>query len=892
MPELAVALSPRGTRVQREGDAVRLGRKGSLKIFYNGFWNDYEADEWGRGPGSLIAHMRPGIEPVELRVYVLDWLKAHLGTGSGNGGAEDDAAIAAAERTRLARNAGICTQVLGEIAPAHNNPGGLNLTRRGLGGVAWPVSTVGYVTDDERPGEGALVGVITDESGKPAGIQLGYLDHEGRKVEVGGTTRRQFLLDRNATGLRFHVKPADMDEALPLLVCEGLENTLSLALAYPSAEVFGVPGIGRMRRLPPFKGRDVVVFRDGDSKDSSADRTLISGVDQLQLGGARVKVTVTPPGADANSVLQEGGIAAVRALVDSAEPARLSLRGVIRLCAAMPRLDYLQKRKEHAKAAGIPAGTLDQEVEGERARIRRRSEFGEDGEGGSADDGIYPDPVNDIAAVLDAAREEVARYVVADPVQLDMAVMWALHTHFVHHAVIKLPISPRLAITAPSPECGKTTLMEGVSELTARPEEVSSFSAAAFFRISDAERPTWAVDEIQGILNRRNNEELSQILLASHRRRWAWVPRVVPDEENPKKFVSKKFSSWGTFVCTLSGPMSYAMQSRCLVVTMRKARPGEVKDHLQDGHSPVLAECSRKFARWASDQLTLPDTVLPAELHNRTGDNWRPLFRVAAQVAGHWATKVEAAAMVAIGRPAPSHVLISFLTDSKPFVDEKANQSVRLDQFFTTTELVTALTALPEPTWDWNAAYRRGPINAYWLRDNLLSALAPPGTRKVKYPDGKTRNVLHPEQFTDPYSRYVERDNSSEQVFEPTDPIDEDFYTYTPSCDSSGTSGTTSENSSRNQQSSTVPDQSHESVTSSGTGGRGATGSEDTSVPHDDTHRAQSSVTGHNHSKSKDKTGAVPDVPDQMREGAIDKEISAAGPPTSQSGGEEIDELW
>jgi hypothetical protein len=102
-------------------------------------------------------------------------------------------------------------------------------------------------------------------------------DAAGQKVELGDTSRRVFIGNSIAEGLRFHVSPLDLDPAPPLLICEGLENALSLAVTYPKAEVLGLPGVGRMQRLPAFKGRDVVVFRDGDPPDARASKTLASG---------------------------------------------------------------------------------------------------------------------------------------------------------------------------------------------------------------------------------------------------------------------------------------------------------------------------------------------------------------------------------------------------------------------------------------------------------------------------------------------------------------------------------------------------------------------------------------------------------------------------------------
>jgi hypothetical protein len=327
-----------------------------------------------------------------------------------------------------------------------------------------------------------------------------------------------------------------------------------------------------------------------------------------------------------------------------------------------------------------------------------------------------------------------------------------LHTHVVHHPTIDIAISPRLLITAPAPECGKTTLLEAVGELSANPLEINSISAAAFFRLNDAEKPTLLIDEIQGMLGRKNNEELQAILLASHRRRSAKTVRV--EEQADRTRVAKQFDGWGTYAATLSGRMSYALESRCLKVKLRRAFAGEVHKHLQDGTSPALVDCRRKFARWVADQVGLPDVALPDVLANRTGDNWRPLLRLAAGAGGDWPDRIMAAAKAAMKVLVSRDVVIALLADVRTVIG--------LRDRILTVELVNQLLALENPSWDWSACYRGGAINPYWLRDTLADVLHPSGTREWKV-DGRTRNGYLASQFDDAYRRYLLRHNPDEQ---------------------------------------------------------------------------------------------------------------------------------
>jgi hypothetical protein len=853
MPEIACELSP-GTKVRRYGNGVRVGRKGSLNVDTEG-WYSFEADEGGSDPLSLMLFLRPDAEPVELRRFALEWLRTHPGMGSGG------------QRTELPDHSTLVRQILNDMVPIAGTLAEHNLKRRGIH-TDWPVSLAGFVRDDDHPGEGALVGVIVDAHGIPAGVQLGYLDVAGRKMEVGGTERRQFFLNREALGLRFHVSPLDIDPALPVFITEGLENALSLAMAYPMAEIIGLPGIGRMRRLPPFVDRDVVVFRDGDAPGAPASRSLLTGVDALLIGGAQVKVTNTPPDADANSILQEGGIDAIRAVVDGAVEAALSPKGIVEKLAGLKDLDYELSRKTHARTLGIRPSALDDMVTRARARRRGEAEEPED------DPDIHPESVDDIAAVLEVARAEVGQYIVADPTQLDMAVMWSLHSHFVHHASIDIAISPRLLIGAPAAGCGKTSLLEAVGELTAGGLELSSISPAAFFRLNDAQKPTLLIDEIQSLFGRRGgNPELEGLLNASHRRRSAKAIRI--EEQANKKLVATKFDAWCTFAATINGKLSPAMESRCLKVVMRRAFPGEVRKHLTDGTSEVLVDCRRKFARWAQDQIALPNVVLPIELHNRAGDNWKPLLKISQLAGGEWQARIEVAALAAVKAGTTPDDITPLLSDIREVMGERERIS--------TAELITLLRDKPDPAGDWNACYRGGPLNAYALRERLRDVLIPPGSQRWKV-GTRTVHGYSAEQFADACRRYLpQRPEASE-----SGPAAENFCAEGGiSANPCGPSGTDSDNprETRNNYRSRMKKRA------AGTDWYPAP-NDPTPVPDTDAVRDPSKASGTSKKRKQDNENFVPgpDGTDQMRKKTSSRTNSQSPPGPQRQG--RITEIW
>ena len=109
-------------------------------------------------------------------------------------------------------------------------------------------------------------------------------------------------------------------------------------------------------------GERVVVIRDGDEEGSPADKALVVGADALLLqGAAEVKVTSTPRGEDANSILQAGGVEALAELIDPATPVALSREGKItELAGDAISLDFDKERKQRRNWRS--ASPLDAEI--------------------------------------------------------------------------------------------------------------------------------------------------------------------------------------------------------------------------------------------------------------------------------------------------------------------------------------------------------------------------------------------------------------------------------------------------------------------------------------------------------------------------------------------------
>ena len=83
---------------------------------------------------------------------------------------------------------------------------------------------------------------------------------------------------------------------------------------------------------------------------------------------------------------------------------------------------------------------------------------------------------------------------------------------------------PKLLITSPTRQCGKSTLMEVLEAPLPRALLASNASTAAIFRAIETFKPSLLLDEADTWL--RQNEELAGIINSGHTQRTAFVLRV------------------------------------------------------------------------------------------------------------------------------------------------------------------------------------------------------------------------------------------------------------------------------------------------------------------------------------------------------------------------------
>jgi hypothetical protein len=132
----------------------------------------------------------------------------------------------------------------------------------------------------------------------------------------------------------------------------------------------------------------------------------------------------------------------------------------------------------------------------------------------------WPEEVN-AAELLDEICATIARFVWMKPSQRRSVALWVVLT-YLHDAANILPI---LLVTSPELNCGKSTLLELVFNLSNRPVGASNISTAAIYRTIKDICPTLILDEVETFL--KENEEMRGVLNSGHKRRFAFVIRTV-----------------------------------------------------------------------------------------------------------------------------------------------------------------------------------------------------------------------------------------------------------------------------------------------------------------------------------------------------------------------------
>lgn len=434
----------------------------------------------------------------------------------------------------------------------------------------------------------------------------------------------------------------------------------------------------------------------------------------------------------AQRILEEMGPAS--ALEDLEQVLRAAAEAA-RSCDALQRELLREAALAAAKRAGLqrPASLVDAAF---AAQAAPQSAAGSQPLLVLSDPEPWPEEVEG-AALLDELAATLARFLALPGGATEAIALWALHTH----CFDAFDISPRLALHSPVRRCGKTTALDLLESLVARPLVASNASTAAVFRLIDKQRPTLLLDEADTYLE--HNNELRGVLNAGHRRRSAAVMRTVGESYEPRLF-----SAWAPVAIAKIGRLPGTLEDRSVVVAMRRRAAGESVERLSEAKLRRLAPLRRRAARWAADhldELRAAEPHLPDLASDRARDNWRPLLAIAEACGGEWPERARRAALTLGGRDgADDGADVLLLADLRDLFDRMGGDRLRSD------DVVQALATMEERPWpEWRAGR---PITP----QQLARELAPFGVapKAIRFAEGTVRGYRR-EQFADAFARYL-----------------------------------------------------------------------------------------------------------------------------------------
>ncbi len=441
-----------------------------------------------------------------------------------------------------------------------------------------------------------------------------------------------------------------------------------------------------------------------------------------------------------------------------ATPQRESDEATLQRLAALPRLEYERERKAAAKSLGYRTTILDKLVNA----LRTKSDAGQTTgalqgrEADFEDVELWPESVNG-ADVLSEVAETFFRYIALPDGAADALALWCAHTHVYD----VFDCSPRLNVSSPDKQCGKTTCRDLVAKLVPRPLQTENLTVAVLFRLIEAYVPTILADECDGWL--RDKEELRSLLNAGHKRGGV-VPRCVGEKHEVRNF--RVFAP--AMLCGI-GSLPETLHDRSIEIRLRRAKPSELRERFDSRRTQREQELCRKLARVCADSraaLEACDPVLPPGVFNRLADNWRPLFAIAEVVGGDWPQRAVAsfAKLTSKQDPDTQGIGVMLLADIQVVLNKAKGERIF------SRVLVEKLCSMTDRPW--SEAHRGKAITEVWLarrlrpfdvhsKDVRIGKNHAKGYEAADFAEAFERYLYRPEEF--------KRDNVTSPINKGTD---------------------------------------------------------------------------------------------------------------------------
>jgi hypothetical protein len=242
-------------------------------------------------------------------------------------------------------------------------------------------------------------------------------------------------------------------------------------------------------------------------------------------------------------------------------------------------------------------------------------------------------PDVDGAVLFEDLKGWFGRFIaVVEPQDLDVLVLWAVHTHL----AAELYTSPRLRLDSVMPGSGKTTVLDHLSRLCHRPVQAAALSSYAVLPRLLADGPrTILIDEVDRVLQTGNGRTQDLLAIINSGYRVGANTVVVA----PNKTV-RKMPTFGPLAMAGNTPnLPDDTRSREVRILLMPDLNGTVEDSDWEAIAEEAKVLKDRVTAWSavvSGMVKGLPVDLPAGCIGRMKEKWRPLKRVAAVAGGGW----------------------------------------------------------------------------------------------------------------------------------------------------------------------------------------------------------------------------------------------------------------
>jgi len=346
-------------------------------------------------------------------------------------------------------------------------------------------------------------------------------------------------------------------------------------------------------------------------------------------------------------------------------------------------------------------------------------------------------------AVLNSIKAFIRRFVSLSESQAQVVAVWVVHTHVIEAA----HATPYLAITSAEKQSGKSTILEVLELLVAKPWSTGRVTAAVLIRKIDAERPTLLLDESDAAFGGEKEyaEALRGLLNTGHKPSGK-ASCCVGQGAN---ISYKDFSTFCAKAIAGIGRLPDTIADRAIPIRLKRAKRGECikfRSHKVEPEATSLRGTIEAWCQVILPQLHDAEPNLPDELTARQQDSAEPLLAIADLAGGDWPHALRSALseLCTKAQTSDGSIGVQLLADIRQIFDARGIDRI------SSTELAAALCEIETSPWsEWS---KGKPLSAGKLARLLVPFDVAPHNVRV---GSAVLRGYETDDFQDAWSRYL-----------------------------------------------------------------------------------------------------------------------------------------